>query len=280
MLLFIIICFILILLIYFNKSNENFVLNNNNILGLNEIYQKNALMKNIEYVYNIPKVVFIVWFGRKISNNRLSALNSLIKNIKVPYILITEDNYLLFEKKNNKIHKAFKYLSGNHKSDYLRSYLLHHYGGGYHDIKFRNKDWKNEWKTFRDKKIWIKSRPERLPHHIGYDIDKPQTKVVQEKYKELGTMCWVICRPKTPYTQELINKINKKLDIHYKNIKKFPSINPSGYYADKPFEKVKNKNAYPLRWLELMGEHFHLLMYKYKNHINLELPDAELRSYK
>ena len=50
-----------------------------------------------EYVDNVPKVVFIVWFGSKISNNRLSALNSLVKNLKVPYILITEDNYLLFE---------------------------------------------------------------------------------------------------------------------------------------------------------------------------------------
>jgi hypothetical protein len=278
MLFYIISFLILILLVYFSKSNENF--NNNNILSLNEIYQKNALMNNIEYVYNIPKVVFIVWFGRKISNNRLLALNSLIKNIKVPYILITEDNYLLFEKKNNKIHKAFKYLSGNHKSDYLRSYLLHHYGGGYHDIKFRNKDLKNEWETFRDKKIWIKSRPERHHNWIGYDIDNPKTKFITQKYKELGTMGWVICRPSTMYTKELIDKINKKLDIHYKNLKKFPSTNASGYYADTPFEKVKNKNAYPLRWLELMGEHFHLLMYKYKNHMNLELPDAESKSYK
>ena len=173
-------------------------------------------------MYNIPKVVFIIWFGHKISDTRLSALNNLIKNIKVPYILITEDNYLLFEKNNNKIHKAFKYLSGVHKSDYLRSYLLHHYGGGYHDVKFRNKDWKNEWEIFSDERIWIKSRPEGDISWIGYDIDNPETKVIQEKYKELGTMSWVICRPKTPYTQELINKINKinnKLDIHYNNLK-------------------------------------------------------------
>ena len=48
MLFYIISFLILILLVYFSKSNENF--NNNNILSLNEIYQKNALMNNIEYV--------------------------------------------------------------------------------------------------------------------------------------------------------------------------------------------------------------------------------------
>lgn len=33
------------------------------------------------------------------------------------------------------LHKAFEFLSAVHKSDYLRSYLLYHYGGGYSDVK-------------------------------------------------------------------------------------------------------------------------------------------------
>ena len=275
-----IIIVIIILIFCFNRKIENYG-NQDIMLSLNEIYKKNTSFKNIKYVNGVPKVVYIVWFGRKISNNRLKALNNLISNIGVPYILITEDNYKLFEDKKNKIHPAFEYLSGNHKSDYLRSYLLHHYGGGYHDVKYREKSWINEWDTFKDKKIWIKTRRETQPFYIGYDIDNPETKFIQDKFNELGTMGYVICRQKTKYTKELLEKIHSKLDFHYENLKKNPSEKPEGYYADTPFEKVSNVGcSYPLRWLELMGEHYHLLMYKYKEHINFELPDTVKILYK
>ena len=78
-------------------------------------------------------------------------------------------------------------------------------------------------------------------------------------------MGWVICRPHTPYTQELLNNIENKLDTPYENLKNNPSKNSGGYYRNRPFDKVECVNMYPLRWLEIMGEHFHSLMYKYKN---------------
>ena len=159
--------------------------------------------------------------------------------------------------------------------------MLHNYGGGYHDIKYRNTDWKGQWNSFTNPNVWIKSRPERFAGWVGYDIDNSETKWIQSKYKELGTMCWVICRPKTPYTQELLNNIEKKLDKHYKNLKTNPSKNHSGYYSNKPFSKVEDvTKMYPLRWLELMGEHFHSLMYKYKDHMIFGLPDSSGKSYK
>ena len=61
--------------------------------------------------------------------------------------------------------------------------------------------------------VWIKSRREKDPNHIGYNIDKPETKFIQEKYNQIGTMGWVICRPNTKYTKELLNLIHKKLDF-------------------------------------------------------------------
>jgi hypothetical protein len=42
------------------------------------------------------------------------------------------------------LHPAFKYLSYVHKSDYLRSYFMHFYGGGYADIKKYSSN--NNWK--------------------------------------------------------------------------------------------------------------------------------------
>lgn len=39
------------------------------------------------------------------------------------------------------LHKAFQYLSPVHKSDYLRAYFMHFYGGGYADIKHIHFNW-------------------------------------------------------------------------------------------------------------------------------------------
>ena len=246
-----------------------------------EISNYNADLKNIRLINNVPEVVFICWFGIQISENRLHALNSLIKNINVPYILLTDENVYQYEKKDKPFHKSFPFLSGNHKSDYLRSYLLHYYGGGYHDVKYRNEGWIGQWDSFQDTNIWIKTRPERHPSWIGYDVDNPVTRKIQSKYKELGTMCWVICRPNTLYTKNLLNNIETRLDKHYENLKKNPSTKPGGYYANKPFSKVEDVNTmYPLRWLEIMGEHFHLLMYTYKDHMIFGLPDCQDISYK
>ena len=161
----------------------------------------NSRLGNLNYVDNVPEVVFAVQFGKNISNNRLAALNSLISNIAVPYILITDNNYKSFVLGNYPLHEAWNYLSGVHKSDYLRCYLLHHYGGGYHDIKYRNKDWVNQWESFNDRNIWLKSRNERQKNCVAYDVDNPDTKWIQNHYKELGTMTFCICRPNTLYTK-------------------------------------------------------------------------------
>jgi hypothetical protein len=267
---------ILIAVAYFYFSEEDY----SNLKSLEEIYNNNIDVDNVEYENGVPKVVYIVWFGKNISNNRLKALNSLVDSLKVPYILITEDNYMNFSVKETPIHKNFHHLSGNHKSDYLRAYLLNFYGGGYHDIKYRDISWENEWKTFKDDNIWMKSCKEIKKSHIGYDVDRPETKKVQNYYSQLGSMCWVISRKETPYTIELLQKIEEKLDLHDKKLNLYPSEKNGGYYADRPFSKLKKEDKYPLRWLELMGEHFHLLMYEYKDNIDLTLPRPNMKGYK
>ena len=280
-LVYIIIILILILiqiLIYFLYQNnkEYFTIN-----SIKDIVKNNISFSQVKYQYGVPYVVFICWFGNSISENRYQALKSLIKNIGVPYILVTDDNVFDFQHNQFPFHPAFKNLSGNHKSDYIRAYLLHHYGGGYHDIKYRDLNWKNQWNDFKNPQVWIKSRREKQPSHIGFNIDIPETRWIQQKYNDVGTMGWVICRPYTKYTQELLDIIHQVLDKHYHNLLKNPSTHSGGYYSNNPFGKVRDiNNNYPLRWLEIMGEHFHLLMYKYKNHLIFGLPDVVSKNYR
>ena len=168
----------------------------------------------------------------------------------------------------------FPYLSGNHKSDYMRAYLLHHYGGGYHDIKHRSIGWENEWTNdnwTQNNNVWIYGRQESYESAIGYP---PGSKHIQKQYNKLVTMGWVICRKQTEYTTDLLNLLNKVLDTHRAKLIMYPAINPGGYYSDTPFDSAL-PNGYPLRWLEMMGEFSHNLMLKYNTHIKFGLSDAE-----
>ena len=245
-------------------------------------YLKQFIKNNldgIEIVNGVPKVVFIFWFSNtdytpEFTVRRFNALRSLVDNLKVPVIIITNDNLKCWEVPQYPIHEGFKYLSGNHKSDYLRAYILCHYGGGYHDIKWREKSWENEWDKFLNPNIWVIGRRELKEDYIAYNPEKDE-KWVQQEFNKLVTMGWVISKPYNEYIQTLINKINEKLDSKIEILKLKP--------APKSRCGVGNgceENEYTLRWLELMGEIFHPLLLNYTSHIDFTLPDILYKIYK
>lgn len=241
-------------------------------------YMKNNL-DGIEYINGVPRVVFIFWFSNKeylieFTVRRYNALQSLINNIKVPVIIITNENYKNWEVNDHPIHEGFSYLSGNHKSDYLRAYILYHYGGGYHDIKWREKSWENEWEKFSNDNIWIIGRREIRSDNIGYNPLKNE-QWVQNEYLKLITFGWVICRQKNEYLKILLNKINNILTDKLEELK----------YNPAPNSRCGNcvncsENDYPLRWLELMGEISHPLQLNYTQYIDYTLPDILYKTYK
>jgi hypothetical protein len=88
---------------------------------------------NSRYSLNaeIPEQIFCFWTGdNKMSQPRNIALDILIRNAGVKVELITQKNLKKFLKKDFPLHEGFKHLSLVHKSDYLRCYFMHHYGGG------------------------------------------------------------------------------------------------------------------------------------------------------
>ena len=239
-------------------------------------YEKKSL-EGIKKINNIPKVVFVCWFSHKnevpqFSQARFSALKNLISNIKVPIIILTENNYKNFELENHKFNKSIEYLHGVHKSDYLRSYMLNFYGGGYHDIKYRNESWENCWEIddwTKNKDIWMFGRREKNENAIAYP---PKFKHIQKLYNKMVTMGCIICRPNTKFTFELLSKQEEILDKYFELLQKFPGKKPGGCYFENPFNKVP-ENSYPLRWCELLGEIYHPLMTIYSDKIKFGLPD-------
>ncbi len=234
---------------------------------------------NPNYINGIPKVVFVCWFGGygielpEMSPNRFNCFKELVSAIQVPVLLITSKNYKNFVLPDYPLHKAFDYLSGVHKSDYFRCYLLHHYGGGYHDIKSRLISWEDQFEKddwLFDDNIWMYGRQEKNEGAIAYP---PGMDHIKQEYNKLVTMGWIICKNKNLFTSQLIDKIHLSLDSHLENLIKFPGVKSGGYYSDKPFDLVP-ENSYPIRWLEILGEIYHPLMLTYTNFIKFGLPDA------
>lgn len=76
------------------------------------------------------KVIYCFWLGgEKMSNDRAECFRDMQQKNSVPIVLVSEDNLEQFIVNGYPLHKAYPYLSAVHKSDYLRAYFMHHYGG-------------------------------------------------------------------------------------------------------------------------------------------------------
>lgn len=82
------------------------------------------------------KKIYCFWLNEEdMSDNRKVSLENLTNISECEVVLIdkyTLPNYILPE---YPLHEGYEYLSEIQKSDYLRCYFMHHYGGGYSDIK-------------------------------------------------------------------------------------------------------------------------------------------------
>ncbi|MDO4764116.1 MAG: capsular polysaccharide synthesis protein [Flavobacteriaceae bacterium] len=80
---------------------------------------------------DIKEVVYCFWTGdNEITENRKRCLDEMKEKIGYPIVLITKDNLANYILPEHPLHKAYDFLSAVHKSDYLRAYFMHHYGGG------------------------------------------------------------------------------------------------------------------------------------------------------
>ena len=111
----------------------------------------------------VPRKVWVFWFGKAMEGARKEAYESLVRNIGVEVELVTIKNIHQYNVTSHPFHKAIQFplgkgLSAIHVGDYLRVYFMHHYGGGYHDVKRHGVA--DSWVSFfdiieNDPKIWV-----------------------------------------------------------------------------------------------------------------------------
>lgn len=238
------------------------------------LYNLNAIMfdnldKNVTYFY-LPNDsyierhnIFCFWTGNnELTPNRIKCLKTIPN-----YTLITTKNINDYILNSHPLHEAYQYLSETHKADYLRTYFMHFYGGGYSDIKIHTECWDTSFKNvLNNKDIYC----------CGYT--ESELGVANDNYRKywrdlIGNGCYIF-RPNTEFTKKwyetMLSILDKKLDFLRKN----PSSNPQDCIEFFP------RSKYPIQWNEILGRIFHPICYEFKDKILYSLPKICTDNYR
>lgn len=210
------------------------------------------------------RTVFCVWSGdNPMSTQRIQALWSIYNNVGCPVALITPRTLSDWTLPSAPIHPAYAFLSETHKADYLRCYLMHHYGGGYTDIKHSSASWHPFFETLQRSEalaLGYTEIPEGMPH-----LEGELGQQIQRNYFKVIGLCAFIFRRKTAITtawyQQLIELLDRRLD----QLCTWPAQHPQDQFGVQlPSGQF---SSYPFRWAELLGEIFHPLIYEHRNRL-------------
>ncbi|WP_313373401.1 capsular polysaccharide synthesis protein [Chishuiella sp.] len=251
-------------------------------------YPHSFLVNSYENKYKgekAPEIIYTFWTGdNPITENRKKGLKALEENAGVPIKLITPQNLSEYIKPDFPLHKGYELLSLVHRSDYLRCYFMHHYGGGYADIKPFDHSWKPAFdKLNNSKNKYIIGYPELLYGGLTpvkhtfladksiYDeyekILKSEEGVFNDLKKHtplvIGT-CSFICKPNTPITTEWYNELHKRMDIAYDILNDFKINSKENTIYNE--EEYPDK-GYPIPYFHLLGQIIHPIMLKYHKNI-------------
>ena len=228
-------------------------------------YQNTFLSNNPSYNNDInfncivDKVIYCFWTGdNTMSENRAECLQSIINNSGVTVKLITPKELTNYIKSDSPLHPAYQYLSAVHKADYLRCYFMHHYGGGYCDIKMIFHSWNEAFDKLNSSKAYFIGYPEIGWYGAAYQNIYNQQLAYDLKthWRLLAGNCAYIFRPHTPFTEEWFQELNNRLDFYHSSLLEHPATDPWG-----------KENGYPIPWANILGNIFHPLCVKYHNNI-------------
>ena len=199
-----------------------------------------------EVDYMVDEKIYCFWTGNNpITPNRLKGLETMHKNIGVHIEFLDKSGIEERILPEAPLHPAYRYLSCIHKSDYLRCYFMHHFGGGYADIKpySKNNNWRQCFALINaDRNIDVIGMHEVVN---GSPYREYNTPVGREKLLGNG---FFIARKKSEFTSLWYEELMRLMDRRLEDLKANPATDEFG------------GENYPLRWGEVQGEVFHKII--------------------
>ena len=202
--------------------------------------------------------IYLFWTGdNPMNEKRINCLNYSKETSKCNLTLITKDTLHEYILKDHPLHPSYQYLSETHKSDYLRCYFAHFYGGGYMDVKKTLGSWINCFEEMRNSNYLM----------CGY-IDDHVCEPYAPYWEELIASNAYICKPQSVITKEWYDEMILLMDNKLEQLQK----NPAKYTDDSTWRD----SGYPMGWTEMLGDIFFKIIYKYKDKLLQTLPKVNL----
>ena len=225
--------------------------------------------------------IFSFWFGdpnmplnRELCYQQL-ALTLETQNIE--HILVTPENISHYQTQiKDPLHPAFPYLSATHKADYLRCYFMHHIGGGYTDIKTHDQPWQPAFDRLQyQPHLWFSGYREPNPGGVAPVKESNLYDTLKTNYRDLIGTSNFICKPKTPFTKEWFSQLNQILYDKLPQLEKWPAR----HCREGAQDGYDPNYHYPIEWTEILGDIFHPLVYKYREHADYHCPQFSSTQY-
>jgi hypothetical protein len=220
------------------------------------------------------KKIYCFWFGNAMSVDREKCFNSILANSGVEVILITENNISKYIHPDYPLHPGFFYLCSTKKSDYLKSYCMHIYGGGHSDIKQCDHNWSVYFDELNNSNKLFSGYAEKRPKDIAYTP-------VAHAYKELVGNGQFIFKPQTSFTKLWYDATQQKMNEIYDRLVANPGhYHPRAIFGGAHEAEGFKESKYPLEWNELMGRIFHKLQYENRGTYLNTLPYINMQNYR
>lgn len=209
----------------------------------------------------LPNSIFLIWLGgQPLTVNRQRSLEVVSRlNPNLHVILIDDQNLTEYIRDDHPLHSAFENLALTHKSDYLRAYLMHYYGGGYLDVKTISKSWEPAMQRLaQNDEAWVLGYRE-LSHADATDLPgKMQEQVRRNFFRIVGNSAFV-CKPQSPITRSWLAEVERRLAYFEAPL----MLRPGGIRGGETADDVVPKHA-------LLASVFGPLNLKFHEHLIID----------
>lgn len=207
-----------------------------------------------------PRVIYTVWFGAEMPPKRRRSLEELERrNPRSSVVLVTEENLDDFLVPGHPLHPVFPRMAATHRSDHIRTYLVHFHGGGYSDLKAPRASWDGAFDQMNSERSILVTGYREItsnyvtenPRNLGSDLRKYYRFV-------LGPSAFIM-RPNSVFTASLWREQWRRMDYCSPAL---PESAPSDPYA--------LASSYPLWWTELFPDIAQCLSLKFQDRIRFD----------
>lgn len=210
---------------------------------------------------------------------RRKSLSTLRESSDVHVVLVTASTLETWIDAETPLHPGYRYLSSTHKSDYLRSYFMLKFGGGYCDIKPLRISWSGAFAELSDDTVAFYGAPEQQPWHVA------GTPEMQSNFSTFASNGAFLFRAGTDFAAEWHSRVNAVLDQKFHLLR----TNPGTYHPRAIRKGIHGSRwqvwnhisrGYPLEWTQLQGDIFHQLQWERPDDYRLRLPPLAYTKYR